>query len=96
MGHHLHLVQGFAAGLRIPQVEDPALQPELAAEGVQGGRVASAEERRQALALRLFGDQPAGVAVGAVDHPVTAHGVSPSVQVAFRLDLVARSAASVA
>ncbi len=96
MGHHLHLVQGFAAGLRIPQVEDPALQPELAAERVQGGRVASAEERRQALALRLFSDQPAGVAVGAIDHPVTGHGASPSVQVAFRLDLVARSAASVA
>ena len=93
MGHHLHLVQGFAAGLRIPRSKTRHSSPRLPSACRAAGL---RPPRRRALALRLFSDQPAGVAVGAVDHPVTGHGASPSVQVAFRLDLVARSAASVA
>ena len=51
------------------EVEDAVFETELIADGAGLFRVPAGEYRRQALLFRPFGDEPAAVAVGTVDHP---------------------------
>jgi hypothetical protein len=67
VGQHGDVGQGRARALG---AEYPALQAQHAAQRLHGGGIAPAQQRAQALASGLLGQQAAGVAVGAVDHPV--------------------------
>ena len=73
MGNHGNIRQSFHRALWLVDIEYPALQAKQAAECMHRCRVTPGQNRRQALAFSLSGQQVAGVAVGAVDHPMSGH-----------------------
>ena len=73
VGNHGDIRQRFLGTIQLLDIEYPAFQAEQAAQGVHRSRVTSGENGREALALGFGCDQMAGVAVGAVNHPVRRH-----------------------
>ena len=67
MQHQLDLLEMRRGGS--VESEDARLEPQLARQGADRLALAAGEHRAQPAPRRLAGDQLAGVAVGAVDHP---------------------------
>lgn len=75
VGNHGNIRQRFLGAIQLVDIEYPAFQAEQAAQRVHRSRVTPGKNGREALALGFGCDQVAGVAVGAVNHPVRGHPV---------------------